>query len=173
MKIALSWILLSALLSIAILFLAPRALPVGDRMAEGIRLNGELQLLEDLMQAETVNRTLVQNKYQELKRDIKPSVVRAQIEGIPKVIIFFSLLGLNTINILVAVGLLIVKSNRMTAGGTPSATAATCFYYFYLALSLTLLTSLLLLILGYGVFSGILILCSLVLLAMAIVKKRD
>ncbi|MES9943929.1 MAG: hypothetical protein ABW080_03105 [Candidatus Thiodiazotropha sp.] len=184
MKIAYSWFLLSAILSIAIILLAPRALPVGDRVAEGMQLNSELQLLKDLLRQETIDRELLQNRYRELHRDLKPSVIRAQIEGVPKLIILLSLLGLNIINMLLAIGLLIGPSNKMISADpetddnhsgdraiTP-ATSKTCFYYFYTAFSLTILTGIVLLLLGYTFFSAVLIAGSLVLLIYIIAKNR-
>jgi hypothetical protein len=86
--IAFSWILLSAMLSITLIIIAPRALPVGARLAKGIVLDTELQLLEELLKHESITKTLLQNKYDVLRRNIKPSVIRTQIEGIPFVIIF-------------------------------------------------------------------------------------
>ncbi|PVV19383.1 MAG: hypothetical protein B6D78_13605 [gamma proteobacterium symbiont of Ctena orbiculata] len=184
MKIAHSWILLSAILSITLVLLAPRALPVDGRLAEGLQLDSELQLLEELLQQETVSRELLQNRYNDLHRILKPSVIRAQIEGIPKLFILLSLLGLNSINILVAIGLLLGKPNNTIASETkldssksnhqiiPQTPYKLCFYYLYLAFALTTLTAVFLLVLGYTFFGGIVIAGSLVLLAFAIVKTR-
>ena len=103
MKILLGWILFSSLLSIAIVFKAPGFLPIGESSSQMISQSSKIELLDELISLESVDRKHLQEKRLELNQAYKASVANAQLESLPITSLFFALLGLNKLNILLIV----------------------------------------------------------------------
>ncbi len=112
MKLALVWFFLSASISIVLAINAPSFLPVGESTAEAIKISSELQLLDQLMSLRTVNSEILRSKHKELHKTYKQAAVNSQIENLPAVILFSTLIGLGIVNILVIFWLLLNKSSR-------------------------------------------------------------
>ena len=100
MKILLGWLLFTSLLSIAIVFKAPDFLPVGEKSSVMISQSSQIELLEELMSQETIDRNLLQEKYFELKQNDKGDVAGAQLESLSITSLLFALVGLNKLNII-------------------------------------------------------------------------
>ncbi len=103
MKILLGWILFSSLLSIAIVFKAPEFLPIGESSSQMISQSSKIELLDELMSHESIDRKLLEDKRLKLNQAYKGSVGNAQLESLPITSLFFALLGLNKLNILLIV----------------------------------------------------------------------
>ncbi len=103
MKILLGWILFSSLLSIAIVFKAPDFLPIGVSSSQVISQSSKIELLDELMCLESIDRKLLEDKRLKLNKAYKGSVANAQLESLPITSLFFALLGLNKLNILLIV----------------------------------------------------------------------
>lgn len=100
MKLVFGWVLFSSILSLIIVLNAHKLIPAGEHTAKYIVANTELNILNDLLKKDSINKDEIQSLINKKTKLFKGAVIEAQIESIPKGFIFLSLLILNALNII-------------------------------------------------------------------------
>ncbi len=100
MKLIFGWVLFSSILSLTIVLNVHKVIPVGEHTAKYIVASTELYTLKELLKKESINKNEIQSLINEKTKPFKGVVIGAQIESIPRELIFLSLLILNALNII-------------------------------------------------------------------------
>lgn len=98
MKLLFSWVVFSSFLSLLIIVNAPLVMPTLEKQ-QSTATSVELQLLNDLLEIERIDREVLNSLVIARKRDFKGDVIKSQLESLPLTLTFLPLLILNALNI--------------------------------------------------------------------------
>ncbi|MCK5726034.1 MAG: hypothetical protein KAH22_04300 [Thiotrichaceae bacterium] len=100
MKLLLSWILISSIISLVIVINAHKIIPVGEHTAKSITTSTELHLLNNLLKKESITKENLHSLIHERQRHFKGTIISSQLESLPIAVIYFTLLAVNSLNII-------------------------------------------------------------------------
>jgi hypothetical protein len=100
MRIAIIWIFVTTILSTFLIHNSFSSIPAGGaKTNEIMRKQSQLQIIEELLNSNTLNKDLLKKKYAELEtKNYKHDVINMQFDGIGFAIALIIFTGINIIN---------------------------------------------------------------------------